>query len=1119
VLRIVFSNRYEALEEVLLATLAAPPDSPFAAVEIIVPSLAVRRRVELAIADRFGICANVRFSFLGQWLWRQIGHVVAVPELSPFETPVLAWRVLAILDDPAFAAEHPPLARYVREADAVMRYELALATATMLEQYLTYRPDWLATWLEGREVGALPETSRADERWQAALWRRIARDLGADSRHPSIAFFDAMSAMGSDAPARAGLPTAAHLFCLPATPPLYLEILRRLAAWIDLALYMPNPCREYWYDIVDARRLSWLAARDQDAYRDIGNRLLSAWGKQTQSHIDLLIDSDGIASVDDAAFAPSDRASLLARIQNAILDLTELDRGNVALAADDRTIEVHVCHSLTRELEVLQDQLLACFAGANPPRPSDILVVAPDLDSAAPLIDAVFGNVPDKLRIPYAITGRPESGQNRAAQALLALLAVATSRFAASAVFDLLQQPIIGRRFGVGATELAAIHDWIHVSGIRWGLDARHRSALGLPAFERASFRDGLDRLFLGYALPDATMEPLHGMLGTGNAEGSEAPALGAFDAFVRELERLRGDVRQPKTAPAWRQTLLATIDAFFAPIAEEIDGVRALVADVQRLHGDMANAAIVDRLPVDVIRAALTRVIDDPARGGVPGGAVTFAAMASLRGLPYRIVCVLGMNDGAFPTLQRPREFDLMALAPRRGDRQRRIDERNVFLDLLLAARDRLYLSFTGRSIRDNAPLPPSVLVAELLDYAANAIATPAGGDAALREARARLTVEHPLQPFSPDYFVVGKDARRRSFNDEYASALEAGAAADAAATAAMSEVTDRPSLADANEDDEDASAWDPQESLFVPPLAAPGVELREVTLENLKWFFANPCRYLLEARLGIRPPSAALELQDDEAFVCEYPARAALAARVLPRLLEGVAVADLRDIAVASAEYPPGRLGEIELDLELNRIAAFAALLKPAFDAPRLDPLRAAIDFDLDGEGWRIEGEIGDLRADGCVRFRYADVFATDYLSGWIEHLFLNALRPSGVHAQMQWHSRDGRYRMLPLPEAREHLDTLLRLYRRGLSRPLHFFPKASWAYASNDRNLSKAIDAWLTTPYRRWGEDRDPAYRMALRGVADPLDDDFADCAVAVFDPLLAVIVDPRVKPGGA
>ncbi len=1121
-LQIRFSNRFEHLEDALLEAMAAPPPSPFVREEIIVRSAAMRRRVELAAAERFGICANVQFSFLAQWLWRQIGHVVPVSEISPFTTPVLTWRVLGILGEDAFVAEHPPIATYLRHADEVMRFDLAARTAALLEHYLTYRPDWLAAWLAGRpaRIEGLDAAQQADERWQAALWRRIARDLGTDSRHPSVVFFDAMNRMGPDAPAQAGLPATAHLFCLPTAPPLYLEILHRLAQWIDVRLYVLNPCREYWFEIVDRRRLSWLAAKGRADHHEVGNRLLAAWGAQTQAHIDLLLADDSAAEVSDAGYAPGEGTTLLAQIQNAILDMTDLARGSVTLAADDRSIEVHVGHSLTRELEVLQDQLLALFANPQPPRPSDILVVTPDLEAAAPLIDAVFGNVPKARDIPYTITGRPASALNPVAQALLAALGVATSRFPASAVFELLQQPIVARRFGIGNAELDSIHAWIGASGIRWGIDGRHRGELGLPATGGHSFTDGLDRLFLGYALPASSAVPVNGRLAAGNPEGSAALALGSFREFVRKLERLHADLARSKSPDEWRQTLLGVIDDFTASNGDEIDDERETAACIQELHANMMHGGMDEPVNVDVVRTALAALLDDPTRGGIPGGAVTFAAMASLRNLPYRFVCAIGLNDGAFPSMQRPPEFDLMARHPRRGDRQRRTDERNVFLDLLLSARERLYLSYTGKSVRDNSPLPPSVLVAELLDYCAAAIDVAPFTPESLQSARNRLTIEHPLQSFSIDYFKPDADPRCRSFNDEYCQALKQQLAAPVARPvrepdAPVAPPADLSGDGDEGGEDDENAAWELQQGFFLMPLAKPGPEFHEVTLDNLARFFRNPCRYLLKARLGIALPEGDEELEDDEPFVPDVPARRALAGRVLPRLLEGESLSELTSYARAGIEYPAGRLGDIELEQELRRLDQFARALVPVLAEPKLDPASATLEFLPDGEPWRLTGSFGDLRATGLVRYRYDDARAGDYLNGWIEHLFLNAMDGPGAAPRTTWHSRDGVYTLPPVEDARTHLAALLGLYREGLQRPIHFFPKSAWRYMANEGRLSEAIAAWRSTRFNAFAEELDPAYRLALRGVDDPLDADFVECATTVYAPLLAVIDDPRLE----
>jgi exodeoxyribonuclease V gamma subunit len=1124
-LQIRFSNQFETLLDALLDRMASPPASPFVREEIIVPSAAVRRRIELSAADRFGICANVQFSFLAEWLWRQIGQVIDVAPVSPFKTPVLTWRVFQILGDAKFVRDHPPLATYLRDADAIMRHDLAVRVAGLFEQYLTYRPDWLAAWLDHKLAPfAKPapdeQALQQDERWQAALWRRIAAEIGTGRQHPSVAFFEAVAAMGAEAPGRAALPPVAHVFCLPTMPPLYLSILQGLGRWIELHLYVLNPSREDWFEIVDPRRLSYLQVTEGIAHHEVGNRLLASWGKQTRAHIDLLFDKASDAVIDDA-FVPATPAAgagtLLAGVQDAILDLVDPAPGSLQVGRGDRSIEVHVCHSLTRELEVLQDQLLATFAGAHPPLPADILVLTPNLQDAAPLIDAVFGTAPRARRIPFAITGRPASSQNPAARALLAVLAVARSRFPASAVFELLQQPIIARRFDIGADELDTIHRWIRQAGIRWAIDGEQRAGLKLPNLERHTFADGLDRLFMGYALPAVTHQPLNDRLPAGGAEGSEALALGSFQHFVGRLEQLRGLLGTPQKPLEWRQTLLDATATFLAPIDDEIEHLREVEAGIRDLQANMTQGGADGPIPADVLVTALQREFDDPTRGGVPTGAVTFSSMASLRNLPYRCIHVIGLNDGVFPSTSRPDEFDLMAFAPRRGDRQRRLDERNLFLDILLAARDRLCLSYTGRSVRDNAVLPPSVLVAELLDYVATASAATPVSPETIKAARDALIVEHPLQPFSAAYFDPQHDPRRRSFNDEYRAALSER-------FRAPFQVPPPAPVPGASQDytpaeDEDL-ATEAQGTFFRSALDIPGPEFREATLSQLERFFFNPSHYLLRERLGIDFGKAEDELQDDEPFVSDWPGQQRLAERVLPHLLAGAAPATIAALARAGIEYPPGRLGEIELEHELQRLGEFAERVRADTREPCLPPVSHRLDLVVDGESWSLSGAFSDLRATGLIRYRYDDVRPNEYVNGWLAHLFLNALADAGgignAARQTTWHSRNGQYTLAPVSDAAARLTELLALYRKGLRRPLHFYPRSAWMYATTKR-FSEAYKAWRTTPYRTFpGEDqRSPAYPLALRGVDDPLDDEFIASATTVFAPLLEKISDLRLR----
>src|SRR5574338_382550 len=847
------ANRFEYLLDRLLANLEAEAPGPFDAHAVIVPSTAIRRRVELAEADRAGVSANLDFGYLAQWLWRQVGRVVRVAESSPFAPPVLAWRILELLGDPAIAAQ-PRLAAYLAGADPMMRFDLAQAVARVFDHYLTYRADWLADWLAGRT-----RNLGEDEAWQAALWRRIAADLGAGRRHPMAAFFEALEARGEAA--IPGLPRSAHLFCLPTLPPLYLEVLRRLARWMDLHLYVVNPCREYWFEIVDRKRLSWLAARQQDLYQEVGNGLLAAWGRQAQAQLSLLFDDEGLIQDRDTEFFPAAGRTLLARLQNAILDLEDLPPGSVALAADDRSIEVHVCHSLTRELEVLHDQILALFAGPKPPRPSDILVLTPDLDAAAPLIEAVFGTAPAERRIPFVITGRG----------------------------------------GLAPEDLPRIHAWLGEAGIRWGLDESARTALGLPADGGGhSFAAGLDRLFLAYAMGGEMCAPtlaggaaaglgrpgaglladapdlFAGRLPAGNPEGGAALALGAWWRFVTELQALDRRLSRPLDAGGWRAALLELAADFLADEREWADELRALHAAIGALHAQMTAGGVTTPQPLAVVRAALAALLDEPARGGTPSGAVTFSALAGLRYLPYRVVCLIGVDDGVFPAVARLAEFDLLARHPRRGDRQRREDDRSLFLDALLAARERFYLSYTGRSIRDASVRPASVLVEELLDYLAAATASDAADPQALAAARRRLVVEHPLQAFSPAYFLAGGagEGRLASFNAEYCEALRARLGA----------AVPPPSAAPVEGDEEEDEAVDGPRSaqpFFPAPLPPPGEEWRSPGLADLLRFFRNPCQYLLERRLGLRLVEGDESPADEEPFLPDRSALWALGRR----------------------------------------------------------------------------------------------------------------------------------------------------------------------------------------------------------------------------------------------
>src|SRR5574337_1865026 len=1104
-LHVHFSNRTEVLLARLLARLAAGGGDPFVADQVIVPSIAMRKAVTLAIARTQGVCANVRFSYLAPWLWQQLGRLLpGDAAVAPIEPAVLAWRIDAVFADRAFGAAHPRLAAYLAAADEVMRYALAAQVAELFDHYHSWRPEWIVAWQHGRcaDTAASSEAERADARWQAALWQQLAAAGAVPAAIDRATLDAALQRLDPAGPA-----SPVHLFMLPAMPPLHLDLLQRIGRSAEIHLYVFNPCREYWFELVDPKRLAWLATRDRAQQHEVGNLLLAAWGRQTQAQVDLLVDRCGDAMTDDAEFVAADGDSLLAQLQRSILDLRELAPGTVRAAPCDRSVEVHVYHSRTRELEVLHDRLLGLLASGEVQHPSEILVVTPDLDAAAPLIDAVFGTAPPERRIPYTISGRAGSRADAAARALAALLALATSRFGASEVFALLQHEVDARRFGLDGDARERVHDWLQAASVRWGLDAAHRAAFGVPAPDDHTWERGLERLLLGYALPADMAQPFAGALPAGDAEGSDAAVLGALVRFVEQLRWLHEALARAHGAAGWRALLDDVLERFLAPIGDEIDAVAELRAAIGGLTDAMRRAgrddATAPPVPAAVLREALQRALDDPARGGVPGGGVTFSAMGSLRGLPYPVVAVIGLDDGAFPGARRASEFDLVALRPRRGDRQRRLDERNLFLDLLLAARRVFHLSHVGRSVRDNAPLPPSVLVADPLDLLVPAIAAEPAAAPSLAQARARLVVEHPLQPFALEAFARDDDPRRRSFDREIADALRAIVAAPAAPAGE----------AGASIDDDDGGADEPLPPFFAAPLPPADARWREVSFDRLVEFFRNPCRYLLSRRVGIELARADQPLADDEPLVPDRASRSALARRLIPALLDGAAPDALRAIALACGDLSAGAIGREQLELELAAMRPFAAQVRALTASPCLPPRHVAIAFDLDGQPWQLGADFADLRPAGLVRWRYDELRAADLLCAWLAHLVLSAAPPEGVVPSTCQVATDRTLRFAaPAADARERLAELLRLYRRGLAEPIAFFPRSAWSLVDGG-SLATARRVWTPRPDMPFAEGADPAYRLALRGRGDPLAGEFAALAQAVFAPALRALEQPQ------
>lgn len=1059
------SNRLEVLADRLADVLRQPRRSPLAREVVVTASNGLARWLSLRLADRLGLCANCRFQLPATFLWTMARAVLRrLPPNSIFDRPVLHWRLMALLRDVEEAPCFAPVRAYLGDGgDEFRRYELAGRIADCFDQYLVYRPDWIGRWEAGEE-----------DHWQAELWRRLAAG-GEWHRVKAQARFHARLSGGDFD--RDRLPERVSVIGVSALPPMDLELLAALARHLDVHLFLLNPCQEYWGDIQAERDLARLGEEidPDEAYLTVGHPLLASLGKQGRDFIDLL---QVHPRIEWERFIEPQADDLLGQLQADILHLRE--RGGdehppLPLRSEDRSLRIHACHGPMREVEVLHDQLLALFAAEASLQPADILVMTPDIARYGPLIEAVFASAPRERWIPFRVADRGGAVEEPLIEGLFALLDLGGGRFDVGQVSSLLELPAVRRRFGLDESDLERIHRWIRDAGIRWGLDAAAKTLWELPATAEHTWRMGLDRLLLGYALPGQGRELYGDLLPCDEVEGGDARALGQWHSFVETLFDLDAQLREGRPLPAWADRLHAVVDQFFAPRDREENQLQRVRDALETLRAEAEQAGFDQPVQLAVVKSAL-RIRLNTAEGAPArfmSGGVTCCGLTPLRSVPFPVIALLGMNDDALPRPRRPIDFDRMATRFRRGDRARRQDDRYLFLETLLSARRCLYISYVGQSIRDNTALPPSVLVDELLDAVDRGFQCAGGG-----RPRDQLLTRHPLQPFSRRYF--GDDDRLFSYARELIEASRRAGRGEREPTPLLTE-----------------------------ELPEPDPALRRVTLDGLCAFFRHPARWLLRERLGIRADQDEEVLATREPFVLDGLENHQVLGRLLELHRADEPAARIKTILRAGGALPHGQVGDCVFEQAHERVARFAGRLGRLL--PRREP--EPLDLQLRVGEFELSGRLTGLTPAGRVGYRLASIKANDYVNLWVRHLALNLAAPDQGVRRSYWVAEDGTVRLEPVADAGEQLRVLLEWYWRGTRRLLRFFPQSALAYVKalrQDQDAEKALRAargrWEGDDFQTFAPEReDVYYRLAFRET-DPLDAEFEATALAVFLPVL-------------
>jgi exodeoxyribonuclease V gamma subunit len=1003
---------------------------------------------------------------------------VGVDVDAAFSKPALAWRIQDILmARPDIAGLEVPRAYCTGKTPSAV-FQLATRIADLLDQYLTYRPTWILDWEDGIDLKVPDERASRHAHWQAVLWRELSK-----GDHPHRAQLFARLFQSLQKGKVPGFPDTISVFGAHSLPPIFLQVLKALSLHHEVVFYLTQPTPVFWGDqplrALQHLRTPFRTETCQTGTRGVhpeGHPLLHSLGDQGRDMFNVLIDLDlsSTESDDASLFVAPEQEHLLGRLQRSIFDQQELTLEARPSPADD-SLRIHCCHHPLREVEILHDCLLAFFSENPELKPGDILVLTPDMDTYAPLIEAVF-NKPASAEeaIPFSIADRAVREQSQVIDAFFRLLDLCQGRFPVADVLALVHNPAIAGRFGWTPEDLSRMRTWLRDLGTAWGLDEEHRRVLGFPAYKDYSWGEALERLFLGYAMrPNA--EDAEEALIYDRVEGSDATLIGRLADMLSLLQAAATGLSGSLPAQAWADRIESLVVTPFLESQDTTMVERGQVIEALDVLREATRNLSVE-VDLHAIHTFLEGTVEDalPARGFLRHG-VTFARLTPMRAIPRKVVCVLGLNHGDFPRDPAPLEFNLMAMKgmARPGDRSARQSDRYLFLETLLSAREKLHLSYCGQSSFSGDLCPPSVVLGEVLDLlqAADPVSPeePPPGP---------FVVRHRLHGHNRDYFQGGGQDLLFSYSKPHYEAA--------------------------------ASSADPKTELPAPEILLP--EGCEIRLPDLLAFFQHPAKAFARERLGLTLPACDENRDTEEPLSLDSLSAFWLRADTATRELGGETPGRPRHL-------PPGAYGKwLEKETIRQTHDAMESVLQafPELDGPE-EKVSLSITLPVGQQTLLLSGELSHVYPERILYFRPADKLrGMDRLRAWIGHLAIaatGASRPTRLVCLKQ--SKKGNtFPPIEQDRALEHLADLANLFLQGMRAPLPFEPSCSEAAAKEEQEnaaLNAALRKWEggkfdpTTP-----PSKDP-WIIACWGTQTPFHEGvksaFLNNAQCVFGPMQA------------
>lgn len=1015
------SNQISSLAEMLVKVQQVNPlEDPFEPETILIQSQGMAQWLQMQIAEFNGIMGNCEFLYPTTFLWQQ--YRLLFPELPKeniFERTSMTWRIMRLLPPCLTLAEFEPLKRYLANQPSEEQYQLKLyqlsaKIAELFDQYLVYRPHWLVNWEEDNLQAVENELKiaisaksvdfnlvTADMKWQSHLWKVLVNDLqaGADKQvfttsHRAYLqqhYFEKLDNLTDSEKAK--LPKRIFIFGISSFSPLQLAVFKKLGEHCDIHIFFLNPSEKYWGDSVEEKVWQKLALSHKISPQELemllaeqSNKLLNLWGKQGRDFLAQLMEFEP-NTID--VFAEPEANHNLGRVKQQIFSLE--NQVCISDFSQDNSIQIHSCHSPMREVEVLHNQLLHLFEQDKTLLPKDIIVMSPDINKYAPYIDAVFSRYAtnrDPRYIPFSLSDQAFSSIDPIIAGFLKLLSMKESEFNAEELFDLLDINAIQERFHFSQADIHTLRIWAKNAGVRAGITIQQ------PHWQNYnSWENGLNRLLLGSSLKEE-QGIWQNTLAFGDSYGLNAELVGLLASFISELLDWVKFIQQPQAVADWHARVKLLIGGIFQENAENTASLLMLNSVNDQIFDTVSASGFAEKLSIEIVQPLFSQQLEQhSANLSFLVGRVNFATLLPMRAIPFKVVCLLGMNEADFPRQQQINSFDLMQYAPQKGDRAKRDDDRYLFLEALLSAQQVFYISYIGQSQKDGKAMLPSILVSQLLDvmeeYAVEGL-----------DVEKALVRKQPLTVFSHKNFIPQQKA---AYNAEWII----------------------------------QGQTEPQDFL-AEPIVPSGDRIEQLEIDELIRFLQSPIKYFFLNVLGV-----SFERYDESIAETEIFAMSGLDDySILDELLKVNAEEQARFFAQEQlkGKLPASNFAEIAKQDLSAKIAEMRNVLTPYLSAES-SVLTLNPSFELNGSQIQLNANLSNMYGDEMVLWRVGGLRDKDRIQAWLYHLLFSLYAPS---KKVKFYYRQGEqigllaFGVLSQEEAQSQLEIYLNAYLAGFSQP---------------------------------------------------------------------------------